>query len=112
MSSIMRRRNGLMHSSVMGYSCLNRGCWPLDLQTGRPVPLSPPTSVPTAALRAALYRASGFVLWPLNVVSSETARRPELGEAYIERTSRMCRVLTHLGYFGWPLLWCTTDFRM
>jgi hypothetical protein len=26
MSSIMRRRSGLMHSSVMGYSCLNRGC--------------------------------------------------------------------------------------
>jgi transcriptional regulator with GAF, ATPase, and Fis domain len=26
MSSIMRRRNGLMHLSVMGYSCLNRGC--------------------------------------------------------------------------------------
>ena len=26
MSSIMRCRSRLMHSSVMGYSCLNRGC--------------------------------------------------------------------------------------
>jgi len=35
MSSISRRRNGLMALSVIGGSCLGCGLQPLDLKTGR-----------------------------------------------------------------------------
>src|SRR6266850_3850204 len=64
MSSIMRRRNGLMLSSLMGYACLSRGLLtPRSSDRSiRPVIALP--SVPATTLRAALYRASGFVLWP------------------------------------------------
>src|SRR5215469_5223358 len=39
MSSISRRRNGLMALSVIGGSCLEGGSRPLNLKTGRPLSL-------------------------------------------------------------------------
>jgi len=39
MSSITRRRNGLMALSVIGGSCLEGGSRPLNLKTGRPLSL-------------------------------------------------------------------------
>src|SRR5215831_2584991 len=59
MSSIMRRRNGLMACSVMGCSCLERGCRPLHLKTGRPIRY---TMSGARSGTAAPYRASGLVL--------------------------------------------------
>src|SRR3954451_7717364 len=67
MSSIMRRRSGLMAISVIGGSCLeDEVCEPLDPQDGTapapsPVHLTP--LIPSAALRAAPSRESGFVHW-------------------------------------------------
>jgi hypothetical protein len=43
MSSISRRRNGLMALSVIGGSCLGCGLQPLDLKTGRLLLLLPET---------------------------------------------------------------------
>src|SRR6516165_10071026 len=57
MSSINRRRNGLMAFSVIGGSCLERGSRPLNLKTGRLLLATPET-----ARLATNYRESGFVL--------------------------------------------------
>ena len=61
MSSIMRRRSGLMASSVMGCSCLEVRLRTPHPQTGRPVALSCCAAPPAAAP----YRASGLVHWHL-----------------------------------------------
>jgi hypothetical protein len=60
MSSIMRRRNGLIASSVMGMllSCV-KVVNPLISRQDAPSPIV--ITVPHAAAR---YRASGLVLWP------------------------------------------------
>src|ERR1019366_4255036 len=62
MSSIIRRRNGLMVLSVMGYSCLNRGCYPRDFQTGRPIPSprSRQSNAPPCAQRSTARAVSFF----------------------------------------------------
>ena len=70
MSSIMRRRNGLMGFSLIGGSCLEVGVLdPSILKTEtRPVIRAQskwlPASRHTASVRAAYSRGSGFVLWP------------------------------------------------
>src|SRR6516164_1423111 len=56
MSSINRRRNGLMALSVIGGSCLGCGLQPLDLKTGRLLPATPRV--------ATNYRESGLVVCP------------------------------------------------
>src|SRR6516164_8477304 len=53
MSSISRRRNGLMALSVIGGSCLGCGLQPLDLKTGRLLPATPRLTTN--------YRQSGLV---------------------------------------------------
>src|SRR5215471_3336802 len=57
MSSISRRRMGLMAFSVIGGSCLGSGLRPLNLKTGRLFPATPET--PPLATN---YRESGLVL--------------------------------------------------
>src|SRR5215471_19401894 len=59
MSSISRRRMGLMAFSVIGGSCLGSGLRPLNLKTGRLFPATPET--PPLATN---YRESGLVVCP------------------------------------------------
>src|ERR1700739_1305925 len=63
MSSINRRRNGLMAFSVIGGSCLEGGSRPLNLKTGRLLLATPET-----ARLATNYRESGFVLRRILVI--------------------------------------------
>src|ERR1700737_1010937 len=56
MSSISRRRNGLMALSVIGGSCLGGGSRPLNLKTGRLLLATPRV--------ATNYRDSGLVVCP------------------------------------------------
>src|SRR5215831_4410678 len=77
MSSISRRRNGLMALSVIGGSCLGCGLQPLDLKTGRLLLLLPTN-----------YRGSGLVL------RRDLAVQARLGEGPLTtRLSRSRRVL-------------------
>src|SRR3954451_20459023 len=79
MSSIMRRRSGLMAISVIGGSCLeDEVCEPLDPQDGTPPAPSPVHLTPlisSAALRAAPSRETGFVLWDNPDILSQGLRK-------------------------------------
>src|SRR5262249_40266217 len=59
MSSISRRRNGLMALSVIGGSCLGCGLQPLDLKTGRLLLLLPETLPLLQITAGAVYSCAG-----------------------------------------------------
>src|ERR1700739_3210647 len=64
MSSISRRRNGLMALSVIGGSCLALGLQPLDLKTGRLLLLLPETLPLPHITARAVYAIGKFTpLW-------------------------------------------------
>src|ERR1700685_2859041 len=62
MSSIMRRRNGLMGLSVMAITPVSHEVSePHDLETGRAILLIPTSNPPRARSRWGVYRESGLV---------------------------------------------------
>src|SRR6201987_5540111 len=80
MSSIMRRRSGLMAVSVMRCSCLDGGCQsPIFRQDA--AGLSPPANLSRSKARAleaqavpglaVFYRVSGFVHWHIPAMSRQ-----------------------------------------